>query len=140
MANEAVIVELSGQPKGEARDFTITDTNAVEKGAIMGLSDPRTCSGSAIDAVGGMFAGIAAAEKVASDGQTNLACWTKGIFDLTVAPGGIVDVGNYVSISGANLIKAATVNEINCSGGSVIGRALEAGSASEVIEVAVGER
>lgn len=133
MTNEAVIVELLGK-EGDPIDFTIADGLAVEKGTLMKLIDPRACSGASTTAGGEEFAGIAAAEKVASDGQTNLALYQYGIFDLknsSIAIG----VGDKVSMSGVNLIKIATAAEVDA--GQAIGKALEAGDADEVIEVLV---
>jgi|25BtaG_2_1085352.scaffolds.fasta_scaffold02979_7 hypothetical protein len=133
MANEAVIVELLGN-QGEVIDFTIGDGVAVEKGTIMTFIDPRTCSGASAAGAGGeVIAGIAAAEKVASDGQTNLGIYTHGIFDLVCGPG--VTIGAKLASSGGNVVRDATEAEI--AAGKCIGKALETGTAGERIEVLV---
>jgi len=130
MANEAVQVE----GPYETHDFTVADGATIEKGTLCKLSDPRTAAASSgADA----FAGIAATEKVASNGKTELGLWTRGIFDLTTI-GPAITAGDIVSLSGANLIKEATEAEIQAGKG--IGKALETSTAgSEVIEVFVGQ-
>lgn len=133
MANEAVIIELMGQPKGMPVRFTVADGTGIEKGTICKMSDPRTAAASAAD--NDVFAGIAATEKVASDGSTTLGLYTCGIFDLTDSGAGIT-VGSTVNIGGANLIIASAAADLLT--GSVVGKALETAAAGEVIAVAVG--
>jgi hypothetical protein len=81
-------------------------------------------------------------DKVANDGSTSISCWVDGIFDLTAvltagAEGPIV-AGYLVAMSGANLIRAATVADV--LSGAVVGKALESASAGtpEAILVQVG--
>jgi len=135
MANEAIIVELLGD-RGNVVDFTIGSTNAIEKGTILKLVDPRTASGGGIT-TGDVIAGIAASEKAAAETeQTKLGCYQKGIFDLVVTAGATgVTLGAYVAMSGANTIRNAVAAEVE--GGKVIGKALETGTAGEVIQVLV---
>ena len=134
MANEAVIVELLGN-EGEAVDFTVADGVAISKGTLMSGGDLRVASASAGTA--DVFVGVAAADKEASDGATNLALYTHGIFDMTVNAGTAVTAGAMVVLSGANLIRDAIAEELLT--GAVIGQALETGSTSEVIEVLVNK-
>jgi len=106
MANEAVIVNLLGNG-GDPVDGTVLNANAFEKGTVMILSGQRTISGSTT--MSEVPFGIAAAEKEASDGSTNLACYTHVIADLVCqgADGGIL-AGQMVVLSGANTISGAT--------------------------------
>ena len=136
MANEAVTIELHGRPEGEGVRFTCADSVGIEKGTLLYFVDPRTASGSHVASTGNAFAGVAAAEKVASDGSVAITAYTKGIFDLTTSAGVGITAGQIVSLSGANLIKTATEAEI--AAGGAIGKALETATASEVIAVAVG--
>lgn len=129
MANEAVLKLRLDDPI----DFTVADGAGIELGAIGEMTDPRTAA--ANNGSGDVFAGIAAREKVASDGRTRLAFFRRGIFDLTAAATTIT-TGEWVSTSGANLIKTATEAEI--AAGKGVGIALEDFSASEVGEVLVG--
>lgn len=130
MANEAVIVELLGDG-GDPIDFTVADATGIEKGTLMSGADARTAI-SGVAPVNG-FVGIAAAEKVASDGQTRLACYTKGIFDLVTDTA--VNAGDWVCISGLNCVSGVALEG---KPPFVVGRALENGSIDERIEVAVG--
>jgi len=133
MANEAVIVELLGDG-GNPVEFTVADGATIEKGTILKLNDPRTAIASS--GLADQPAGIAAAEKVASDGSTTLAAYTKGIFDLRV-DGTTVLAGNPVMISGANFVALASAAAI--SSGAVLGYALEsaASGTAETIQVMV---
>jgi len=136
MANEAVIIELCGQPKGRPLTFSVVDATRIEKGALCALYDPRSMSGASFNMDGSLpFAGIAAAEKVASDGSTTLAAWTEGVFDLKNGVG-TVNVGKLVSLSGANVVYQAAATDVE--NGYVVGKALEEGAANEIIAVAVG--
>lgn len=88
MANEAVIlVELE-----PAVGFTVADGTGIEKGTVLKLTDPMTAiiNSGAADAV----AGIAAEEKVASDGKTELGVYMRGIFKGTA--GGSITVGSII--------------------------------------------
>jgi hypothetical protein len=132
MANEAVILELFGQPSGEPIRFSVVDSVGLEKGTIMRMSGADLYA-EASAANGDLFAGIVATEKVASDGSTTLGLYTKGIFDLK-SDTGTITMGECVKISGANLIaQIETGEEVK-----TLGVALEASAANEVIRVAVG--
>ena len=133
MANEAVIIELLGNA-GDPVRYTVADGNAIPKGTLMYLSGDRTMSIHSGD--GQIFVGIAASEKVANDGATTLAVYTNGIFDLT-DDGNTLTLGDEVKLSGtAN--KIATADDAGAQGQKeVLGIALEAASASEVVAVKV---
>jgi len=130
MANEAVIIELFDG--GRPIRFTCADDTGIEKGTILKLSDPRTASASSAD--NDPFAGIAAAEKVANDGELSISGYTCGIFDILTA--GAITVGATVNISTANTVNASAAADLLT--GSVVGKALEACAGAEVIAVAVG--
>ena len=129
MANEATMRVRLDDPI----DFTVADGAGIEKGTILELTDPLTAA--ANNGSGDVFAGIAAMEKVNGDGRTRLSAYRRGIFDMTAAASAIT-TGQWVSTSGANLIKTATEAEI--AAGKGIGIALEDATASEVIQVLVG--
>jgi len=128
MANEAILRVRLDNPI----DFTVADGAGIGKGTVCQLTDPVTASASAAD--GNLFAGIAAREKVASDGRTRLACFRRGIFDMVTT--GTVTIGQLVTIGGANIVKAVAAGE--AESGAVVGQALEAASGGEVIQVLVG--
>ena len=132
MANEAVILELVGQPSGEPIRFSVEDGTTIEKGTLMKMSGSDMYA-LASSADGDIFAGIAATEKVANDGSTTLGLWTKGLFDLK-SNTGTLTMGKMVKLSGANLIAGIETGQETFS----LGKVLEAGTANEVVRVAVG--
>ncbi len=132
MADEAVIIELLGK-NGDPHRYTVADGIAIPKGTLMYLSGDRTILASAAD--GDFFVGIAVSEKVADDGQTQLAVYTNGIFDLKDSGSGIT-VGTRVKINGANVI--ATADDVGANAlAEDVGLALETASSSEVIAVRI---
>ena len=134
MADEAVIIELLGNG-GDPVSFTVADGTGIEKGTVMELTDPRTAI--KVSGAGVVIAGIAAAEKVASDGQTRLALYTNGIFELKCGAAGTATLGSMVRSAGSdNTITVSTT--LDNETGKSIGKALETGSPNEVIAVAVG--
>lgn len=138
MAAEAVIIELLGN-EGDPITVTVADGATIEKGTLLKISDPRTAAASS--AASDTFIGIAAAEKVISDGSTTLAAYTHGIFDLTNIPAAgtelYVTAGQFVEISGANLVRHLSGAVTYDGVAKAVGLALETGSANEVIAVLV---
>ena len=133
MAAEAVIIALLGNG-GDPISFTVADGAGIAKGTLMKISGDNTAAACSAD--GDLMVGIAAAEKVASDGQTQLAVYTNGIFDLTVDGTNTATLGYPVKCDGANLVSDA--DEAGAHGSSeVIGYAMEAGGTDEVIAVRV---
>ena len=61
MANEAVILELSGQ---NSHTFTVAANTNISKGCLLQLSGDYTASASSVD--GQVYCGVAAADKEAS--------------------------------------------------------------------------
>ena len=131
MANEAILVQ---QLEARLLEVTVADGATIEKGTILKWSDPNT--GAASSADGDIFCGIAANEKVANDGQTRLAVWRHGVFDIKDSGAGVT-AGAPVKINGANLIATA---DAACPDGlkEIVGIAMQTGAASEIIEVLVG--
>ena len=133
MAQEATIVELMGWPKGMGISYSVEDNAAVEKGTLMQISGSAVKYARASYVSGAKFAGIAASEKVANDGQVKLGLYTCGIFDLWSSD--TIAEGDAVSLSGSNWIR----NGVG-TGKNPFGVALEASAAgtAEQIQVAVG--
>ena len=95
MAKEAVLrVKLE-----DPIDFTVADGTGIEKGCVLQLTDPLTASKASGE--GQPLAGIAAREKVASDGRTRLAVFRKGIFDMYAS--GAITAGKAVFASGITI-------------------------------------
>ena len=127
MTGEAILRDDLGE---NPIDFTVADGTGIPKGTLLKLTDPRT----AIAASGGgdMIAGIAAVEKVASDGQTRISVWRKGVFDML--SDGTIAIGGPVMADGTdNQVIAST----GVTGAAQIGYALEAASDGETFQVLV---
>ena len=131
MTNEAVEVE----GPYEIHDFVVASGTGILKGVICQLTSPRTASASA---AADIFAGIAASEKSILNGDvsTRLGLYTKGVFKLTAAVGPTITDGSIVSLSGANLIKAATAAELLT--GAAFGKALQDITSTSTGDVMVG--
>src|SRR3990167_3588562 len=115
MANEAVLVEFDSWPS----DFTVADATAWTKGAIGMINDPQT----AVLATNGPVpvAGIAARDKVASDGRTRLGFYHDGKFLVYLS--GACNRGDPLMVSALattypNYVEAAGVT---ASGANTIG-------------------
>ena len=138
MANEAVIINLLGQPTGEPIRYSCDEDIAIEKGTLMVLSGAQTAAKSANEDF--PFLGIAATEyavDTAVSGAGTIGVWTKGVFDLMVDAAGTVPVvGQLVTLSGANTITAGAATDYEL--GKAVGRALEGGTLNTACAVAVG--
>jgi len=122
MANEAVLM-FETHP---AIPLTVADGAGIEKGTLLKLSDPMTVAATSAD--NDIFAGVAAEEKVASDGRTKLAVYTGGVFRVKDSGSGVT-VGDTVVVKGANLVGTHTT--LDQEKGYKVGRALETAAASE---------
>ena len=114
--------------------FTCDNATGIEKGTVLTLSDPMTVA--AASSTNGLVAGIAAEEKIASDGKTTISVYRGGIFKMTCS--GAVSVGDMVG----QVVTGAAVNHIgsnqgtvNISGARILGTALETGADDETIKV-----
>jgi hypothetical protein len=115
MANEATLVVRYEDPV----NFIVSNTTGIEKGAICKIADPMTASLST--GAADLIAGIAASEKIASDGNTSLGMYRRGIFRVFAS--GAVSAGTAVCSAGqANYVKAQLTA---VSGAKVLGFALE---------------
>ena len=132
MANEIVITDLLGNG-GDPVQYTCLDGTNILKGTLLELEDLRTVK--KISADNKPIAGIAAAEKTASDGETTIAgitnCIAKFIVGATGATVGFLQAAH----AGDNTIGNADANDID--EGLVVGRALETGTTGESILVRV---
>lgn len=83
MASEATLVLELAPPV----PFTCADGTGIEKGAILKMTDPRTAA--LADGDGDVIAGIAAAEKIANDGNTTIPVYREGWFKVLAGVGSI---------------------------------------------------
>ena len=97
--------------------FTCAEGVGIEKGTILKLTDPMTVA--AADGDTDIVAGIAAEEKIASDGKTKIAVYRRGIFKVFVGAAGAT-VGaaaiTDVATGAANELVDADVNSENIAG------------------------
>ena len=129
MANEATLMIETHRPI----PFTVADGTGIEKGTILKMTDPMTAS--AQDGKEDIIAGIAAAEKIASDGVTKLAVYRGGIFKVICS--GSITVGDALisSAAGTNYVETAGVNAED-----IFGIALETATDGETLLVELGPR
>lgn len=132
MANEAVVVELN--PFSNAKQYTCAAGTSISKGTLLKLSGDNTVVKSDAGTTA-PYAGVAAMDKDGTDASTKISVYvpnSNNKFDMTCSSSAVT-LGAMVAMSGANTIRNAV--EADYPLGNVIGRAEEAGSASEVIVV-----
>lgn len=101
--------------------FTVADGTGIEKGAVLKLTDPMTAATTSGDT--DAVAGVAAKEKIASDGSTRLSVYRGGIFKGYAGAAGVTAGAAIItdsSTGAANELVNADVNSEN-----IVGRALE---------------
>lgn len=112
--------------------FTVADGTGIEKGSLLKLTDPMTAIINSGDA--DQICGIAAEEKIASDGKTEIGVYLRGIFKATA--GGAITVGdgliNNATTGAANEVITATAAADNAA---VFGIALETAADTETLKV-----
>lgn len=116
MANEAILMYETELPI----PFTVASATGIAKGTLLKLTDPMTAI--AHSGAEDQICGIAAEEKIASDGKTTIGVYRRGIFKMYTKAA--VTIGQALSgAADANKVQAATKTSINCK---AIGIALEA--------------
>jgi len=122
MANEATIIELfnGGKPKR----YIVADATAIPKGSLLELDADMRVKVATTD--NAPFVGIAAFEKVANDGSTQVTAYQDGIFDI-VSDSGTDIRGTVMTTSGTdNVIRTGIAADLLL--GNVVGNYLEAGT------------
>ena len=101
------------------QDFTVASATAIEKGTVCILSGTRTA---AICATEGAFAGVAAADKSVTDGDTSttLGMIRTGIFEMRAGGGTAISVGEGVTLSGVNIVEGLS-DAASATAGEVVG-------------------
>lgn len=128
MADEAILIYEVEPPI----PMTVANATGINKGTVLKLSDPNTVAASSAD--NDIAAGIAAEEKIASDGKTKIGVYKRGIFKMVVSATAST-VGLNQVIKGANTVGDYTT--LDDEKGYVIGKALETGANTETILVSV---
>lgn len=107
--------------------FTCADGTGIEKGAILKITDPFTVA--LADGDGDSVAGIAAEEKIASDGKVKIGVYLRGIFKGYAGATGATAGQGLMTYNGTgddNDIVVITAGEDNC-----LGTALETAANNE---------
>ena len=118
MANEATLIVETDVPVM----MTCANGTGIEKGTLLTLSDPNTAAAASAD--GAPVAGIAAEEKIASDGKTKIAVYRGGQFKVKAS--GSITAGDPLAIALTNYVYKAATNEED-----IFGTALETASDEE---------
>ena len=108
--------------------FTCAEGAGIAKGTLLELTDPMTVV--AVSGADKPIAGIAAEEKVASDGRTKIAVYRRGIFKMLA--------GESAILIGSPLTSHSVVNEVilqDAANTHTLGRAYEAASDTETLIV-----
>ena len=122
MANEAKIIELFNG--GRPIRYTCADGVTIPKGTLLEMTGDRTVEMATTGTA--PFVGIAAHEKVASDGATTISAYTDGIFDM-VSDSGTDVVGTVMATSAAdNIIETGVAADLLSQ--TCVGYYLEAGT------------
>lgn len=122
MANEATLIHELELPI----PFTCADGTGIEKGTLLKLTDPMTVALS--DGAADIIAGIAAEEKIASDGKTKIGVYLRGVFKML--SDGTVAVGAGVMADGTNPNEFITATAA-ADAAAIFGISLEAVSDGE---------
>ena len=117
MANEATLMIERSPPIS----ITVADGAGIEKGTFITLSDPFTGAATGANA-NAIVVGIAAEEKIASDGKTQLAIYTDGFFK--VLAGGAIALGEMVE-SHSVAQEVVTATHTTSATANLIGRCME---------------
>ena len=131
MANEAVIIELFNG--GKPMKYTVQDAVAIPKGSLLEMDADRRVIVATTD--NAPFVGIAAFEKVASDGTTEISAYQDGVFDI-LSDAGTDTRGALMAVSGAdNVVQSGDATDL--LQGSYVGHLLENGTANGVEAIRV---
>jgi len=124
MTNECIIVYETEIPL----QCTVADGAGIEKGAILSLADLHTGAMATGDA--DYVLGIAAQEKIASDGRTKLAYWQGGIFKGVA--GGTVTAGKSIMTYNGTGADNTLIDATNAGvAAKTVGTSLETASVGE---------
>tara|TARA_R100001480_G_scaffold29257_1_gene39773 strand:- start:1027 stop:1440 length:414 start_codon:yes stop_codon:yes gene_type:complete len=117
MALEAVLLtELE-----PAVPFTVADGVGIEKGALLLLTDPMTVATTTGDT--DEIIGIAAEEKIASDGKTTLGVYLRGIFKGFAGAAGTTAGLAIISDTATGAANELVVADVNSE--AIVGISLE---------------
>jgi len=117
MALECTLIYETGIPI----PMTCADGTGIEKGAVLLLSDPATVATTTGDT--DSCGGIAATEKIASNGQTKIACHQEGIFRGYAGLAGVTAGMAIITDTATGAANELVVADVNSE--HIVGYALE---------------
>lgn len=117
-----------------AINVNVSESGAIPKGTLLQLADGFV--GSASSSADQAFGGITKIEKIANDGNTQVAAFFGGVFRIVVGSAGAT-VGFNAALSGLNEVVNADANDID--EGLVVGKFLETGTSGQTVRVFVGK-
>ena len=126
MANELVLMFETSLPI----PMIVANGTGIEQGTLLKGSDPFTVAASA--AAEDQFGGVAAGEKIASDGVLTIPVYLSGIFKA-VASGNVTYNDPLVTAVPAGNLLASAIGRttVQLSGNRIFGRALETATAAQ---------
>ncbi len=128
MANEHVLMTQKTFPIS----MTCANATGIEKGTVLAMSDANTAG---VAGVSSVVAGIAYTEKIANDGNTQIAVLSGPGDELRGYASGNIAIGDTLMTAagdgGFNFLRKATAG---LSGGHVIGISKEAAAAGETFK------
>jgi hypothetical protein len=117
MADETTLVFETSKPI----PFTCADGTAIEKGALLMITDPFTVATTTGDT--DPIVGIAAEEKIANDGKVKIGVYPSGIFRGTAGAAGVTVGMAIISDTATGSANELVVADVNSE--HIVGRALE---------------
>ena len=114
--------------------FTVADGTGIEKGAILKMTDLMTAA--LADGSEDIVAGIAAEEKIASDGKTTLGVYRRGIFKGLA--GGAITVGDAIMTGAGTATNEILTCGVNAE--DILGISLETAADTNTFLFELGPR
>lgn len=101
--------------------FTCADGATIEKGSVVFIADPNTVAVTTGDT--DPVVGIAAEEKIASDGKTTISVYLRGIFRGFAGAAGVTAGQAIISDTATGAANELVIADVNSE--HIVGRALE---------------
>src|SRR3990167_969324 len=129
MADEHTLVTQKTFPVS----MTVANGTGIEKGTLLKMTDPNTAIASS--AANDVIAGIAYTEKIANDGNTQIAVLMGPGDELRATASGSVSVCDpLVSAIPAGNLLASAINTSGISGSSIVGYSKETATAGQTFK------
>ena len=112
--------------------MTCADGTGIEKGAALTMSDPNTAASATT--LGLPVAGVAYTEKIANDGNTQIAVLAGPGDELKAVASGAVEIGDPLGVASSVFPNTLYTSTFTLSGAAVIGYAKEAAADTETFK------